>query len=96
MNIKDIAKVNRLVQSLNEKVKTHEALKELLKPSTYGNNQVRLEIGGDTYGNGRYTTVTTDIQDVKYVVDLLNKRKDAVWSEIVSIRMALRELGVGP
>lgn len=96
MNIKDIDRVNRLVKTLDDKVKTYETLKRMLKPSRFGSNQVKLEIGCDSYGNGRYTTVITDIQDVKYVVDLLNKQKEKVWVEIIGLRATLRELGVEP
>ena len=95
MRASDLSRVNKLTQSLSEHTKKHELLKGLLTANKWGiPHQVRIDIGGDQYGNGKYKTVITDLQNVEYVVKLISKEISDTWGTVVGIRAKLRELGV--
>lgn len=95
MKVDNLREVNRLIKNMEELKKQHDSLKSLLGVNKFGLPQkVRLEIGGDEYGNGKHQTVVADIQDVEYVVKLIGKQISDKWGRIVGIRMKLRDLGV--
>ncbi len=98
MKSSDLDRVNKLMANLDEGVKHHKKLKNILSGSPYRDSKiphkVRIEIGGDCHGNGRYKVVTADIQEVEFVVKIISKELSEVWGRIVGIRAKLRELGV--
>lgn len=95
MKVEDINRVNSIVMEIQELGIKHSRLKSILGHDKWGcQQQVRLEIGGDCHGNGRYKTVITNVQNVDYVVKLISKEISEVWGKIVSLRVELRELGV--
>ena len=98
MKASDLNLVNKITSALSESIEKHAMLKNILSSSAYSQcnipHSVKIEIGGDQYGNGRYKTVTASVQDVEFVVRLLSKEISDEWGKIVIFRARLRELGV--
>ena len=91
MNYEHLSEVNKLSEELKEKNVRYKQLRSTLT----GRSFVRMDIGGDEYGNGnvklRSTLLISESVDAKRIV---TEQADKVWSEIVLIRTKLRELGV--
>lgn len=95
MKASDIKIVNELLKSLEEKTSKLEMLKGLLTTNKFGSpHKVEIRIGGDCHGNGAYKSVTANLQQISYVVNIISKEHSDVWNEIVFIRAELRDLGV--
>ena len=91
MNYEHLYRVNKLSEDLKEKTSRYKQLRAALTERSF----VRMDIGGDEYGNGnlniRSTIMISESVDAKRIVA---EQADKVWSEIVLIRAKLRELGV--
>lgn len=95
MNATDLNKVTSLIKTYNNHKDKYEDLRRMLmnQDSEYY-NIVRIQIGGDKYGNGLYTTIEMPLRDCKNAIDKLEADKQWNWSKMVSIKMTLDELGV--
>lgn len=99
MNIDSLTKVIELSDKLNRAISCHNANMQLtdkkggqfgLPPRAY------IRIGGDSYGNGAIHTIEIEILNSPELVRECRKIQSKSWSEVVSLRSALRLLGVNP
>ena len=91
MNYEHLSEVNRLSEKLKEK----SAYFRRLRSALTGRSFVRMDIGGDEYGNRnlniRQVILISESVDAKRII---TEQADKVWSDIILIRTKLRELGV--
>ncbi|AUR92322.1 coil containing protein [Vibrio phage 1.170.O._10N.261.52.C3] len=99
MKLSDIEKVERLKVSLERLTSRHKHLNNLTKGKEghwETTPYVTIFIGGDEYRNGVTDQIRVPLQDCKPALDHISREEAKVWSEVVSVRMKLRELGVEP
>lgn len=96
MKLDQLERLNRLSRNLEEELILFNRLDSMLKKDSAWDNQCKIEIGGDRYGNGRFCTISVPLQSCKTAVDHIAKKRDEAWSKVVSIRMEMRNMGVEP
>ena len=98
MHINDLNEATQLSKALNTALKEHNVIEAQLIPNGNGHYnygaQVRISIGGDSYGNGELAKICIPVSESADAKKKLIKMKSAAWGKVVGLRASLRMLGV--
>jgi len=88
----------QLSKSLNTALKKYNVIEAQLIPNGNGHYnygaQVRISIGGDSYGNGELVRICIPVSESTDAKKELVKMKSEAWGKVVGLRASLRSLGV--
>lgn len=98
MHIKDLNEAVQLSKTLNTALKKYHVIEAQLVPNGNGHYnygaQVRIGIGGDSYGNGELLKICIPVSESADAKKELIKMKSEAWGKVVGLRVSLRNLGV--
>ena len=98
MKLHNLELAVKLKSELTNAAAWHRAISNQLQPQKRGEyswtKQVRISVGGDSYGNGKIKDVTMEVCDSIDAKKILMKEESKAWGIVVGLRADLRMLGV--